>query len=202
MAVLYQAKGSATPADARYDIDRATNPVPATSGKTSSFFYKHVRIYDTLPDRATMENVAQQIWDARKQSPGSTVVNALGEQRKKKDVYGTIKPPASTTLFVTPGGFQSLNAYIEEFVTETGDNWVPIPGGGVVVTRKKVGEVLTSEFFDAGYWELGIQVGDAVGMGAVKGVQQSFRTKVVYHFGDVAKSASAILAKSGHANAF
>lgn len=188
MAVLYQSKGSGVHADARFDIDRAATP--ATSHKSSNFFNKHIRIVDALPSDTEMANTVQQIWDDRMKSPASKVTNAMGEQRKKSDVYGKIKPPANTTLFVTPGGFESMNAYIEQFVTKSGKAWIPIPGGGKVVSRKKdaSGGANQTEIFDAGYWEIEVDVGGSVAMGRGPSGPMSYNSKVVFHFGDVSKS--------------
>ena len=186
MAVIYQSKGSGGAADARFDIDRGANP--ATSHEKSNFFYKHLRIMNPLPSRAEMETIVQGIRDDRNKSPASIVVNAMGESRRKDATYGKLKPDANTTLFVTTVGFEALNAYIEEYVTESGENWVPIPGGGVVVTRSKVNSgtgVITfkTEIFDSGYLEIKVEVG-----GAVQTKFGGYGTKVVYHFGGVAKS--------------
>lgn len=186
MAVIYQSKGSGVAADARFDIDRDANP--ATSNEKSNFFYKHIRIMNPLPSRAQMETIVQSIRDDRNKSPATMVVNAMGETRRKDATYGKLKPDANTTLFVTTSGFEALNAYIEEYVTESGENWVPIPAGGVVVTRSKItsnpGAIsFKSEIFDSGYLEIKVEVGGAVG---------DYRSKVVYHFGGVAKSMQAI----------
>lgn len=196
MGVLYQAKGSASATlvpDARWSTDVIVG-LDKTGRTSSTFFNKHIRIVKTLPSVAEMKKVVEDIYADRRKSNAMVVTGPQGEQRKKKELYGEIKPPANTTLFVTLGGFESLNAYIEEFVDESGDNWVPIPPGGVVVGRfygkgSTVVDESKSYVLEAGYWELKVDIGPAAG-GA--------RMKVVNHFGDAKKSMMEIIHQASH----
>lgn len=196
MTVLYQAKGSAATADASFH-DRGTTA--ATSNRSSGFFNKHIRLVDALPSEAKMIQTVQEIWDDRMKSPATMVASPQGELRKKKDLYGKIKPPGNTTLFVTRGGFESLNAYIEQEVNDSGDHWVPILGGGVVVTRvkDKASGVVDTQVYRTGYWEISVEVGGATAISS-----GSVRSKVVYHFGGAERSMSDILRHSGVAPGF
>ncbi|MDP2178764.1 hypothetical protein [Methylicorpusculum sp.] len=192
MAILYQAKGSQSNTvvpDARWSDTNNVGTVDKSGRHSSTFFNKHIRIVKTLPSKDEMNQIVDDIWGDRNKSPATIVTSPLGEQRRKDALYGGIKPPANTVLFVTAGGFESLNAYIEEWVNDSGENWVPIPPGGVVVGRwidksSKVVDLTKSYIFESGYWELGVDVGPAVG---------GMTMKVVYHFGDAKRSMMSII---------
>lgn len=198
MGVLYQAKGSQSSTvapDARWSDSNTVVGVDKTGRKSSTFFNKHIRIVKSLPSESEMKQIVEDIWGDRNKSPATMVTGPLGEQRKKRDLYGEIKPPANTVLFVPIGGFESLNAYIDEYIDESGDHlWVPIPPGGVVVGRwiskvTKVVDESKSYVFDAGFWNLGIDVGPAAGGATMK---------VVYHFGDAKRSMMEIIHSGTH----
>ncbi|HKJ22754.1 MAG TPA: hypothetical protein VKA13_06665 [Gammaproteobacteria bacterium] len=189
MAVLYQAKGSKEPAVAGWNSTLLGGNGPAL--RSSSFFYKHIRLIDKPLTKQQMLTEVKQIWGDRNKSPATQVQSALGETRKKSDLYGKLKPPGNTTLFVTVGGFQEMNAYIEQHADESGVFWIPIPGGGTVVGVLGDKSTLTvgdEQFYPTGYWEISVEVGPGVAVG-----QGTTRNKLVYHFGAVAKSMQQIV---------
>lgn len=159
--------------------------------RSSTFFNKHIRLIDKPLTKQQMLAEVKQIWGDRNKSPATQVQSGLGESRRKSDLYGKLKPPGNTTLFVTVGGFQEMNAYIEQHVNASGDFWIPIPGGGTVVGvvgEKSTLTVDDEQFYPAGYWEISVEVGPSVAVG-----QGTARNILVYHFGAVAKSMQQII---------
>jgi hypothetical protein len=173
--------------DARYRD--AADPSPAVSGNAANkntFMEKHVRICDPLPSEARMKEIVKQIFDDRHKSPGSKVPSVTGATYKsKKDIYGTIKPPANTTLFIGLAGFQEINAWIEKFVTVSNAHAeVPILGNGTVVTYNTDGSY--SPVVKTGKLKLSIAVGADASFLPNKGSDLkgalNMQSKIVYHF--------------------
>lgn len=184
MAVLWRGNehGGGTP-DARYRQDGdATPALPGQFGAKNTFFEKHVRVSAKLPPVDEMKTAVKAIYDARHKSPGTLVASVAGPQKKKKELFGGIKPPANTTLFVTLQGFQEINAWIEKNVPASVQHKaVPILGGGHLVTYH--GATNSFTVTTAGTMTLDIRVGAPTGFATERGQPETMQSKIVYHLG-------------------
>ncbi len=190
MAVLWRSMENKGVIDARYRED--SDASPSLTGKVSqknTFLEKHLRICDPLPSEIDMKAIVKQVSDDRQKSKNSTVPSVTGVTDKtKKDLYGSLKPGANTTLFIGLAGFQETNAWIEKNVTASTHAEVPILGNGVVVTYDRT--TSTYSVVKSGKLKLSIAVGNEASFtpneeSTLTG-QLTMQSKVVYHFGGLA----------------
>lgn len=183
MAVLWRSNEHKGVIDFSYRpaSDPASSPTGA-GGNKNTFLEKHLRICSPLPDEADMKNAVKAVFDDRRKSKNAAVRSVSGLSKPKKEIYGTIKPPANSTYFIGPAGFQETNAWIERYVTASSTHAeVPILGDGVVVTYHD--DTATYTVAKSGKIKLSIAVGDVTTFKDSRGKPLSMQSKVVYHWG-------------------
>jgi hypothetical protein len=184
VAVLWRSNEGSGAADARYRAD--SDPSPVVTGKAAeknTFVEKHLRISDPLPTEAEMKAIVKKIYDDRQKGPNQFVQSVNGpSDKKKQQLYGSIKPPANSTFFIGLAGFQETNAWIEKNVTSSNAHvQVPILGNGVVVTYD--GATNSYSIVKAGKFKASIAVGATASFEGERGNALTMQSKIVYHWG-------------------
>jgi len=185
MAVLWRSNENTGAPDARYREDGDASPtVAGVAGQKNTFLEKHLRICNPLPSEDQMKQIVKQVYDDRQKAKNALVPSVTGPSKPKQQIYGGIKPPASSTYFIGLAGFQETNAWIEQNVSASNKHAeVPILGDGVAMTYDPT--TMTYQTTKAGKIKLSIAVGGSTDFEGSRGEQLSMQSKVVYHWGGV-----------------